>query len=206
MTTQQDDWSKWLAIASLMHNSRVNATIKMAPLQALLGYFPRLMAEASTLSTNQKVEEQAEEMTRQREQAWTTLAQCAQGMPLDQFTPGDQVWLEVKHLKLPYQAPKLVPKHHGPFIIRKRVSPVTYQLQLPLAWAIYDVFHASLLTITKARSMAPTTRGHHLILLLKKQSTKWRASLITTFMDVHVPSNTSSIGRATQTPITHGNQ
>ena len=37
MTTQQDNWSKWLVITSLMHNSRVNATIKMAPLQALLG-------------------------------------------------------------------------------------------------------------------------------------------------------------------------
>ena len=44
MATQQDNWSEWLAVATLMHNSRVNATIKMAPLQALLGYFPRLTA------------------------------------------------------------------------------------------------------------------------------------------------------------------
>ena len=129
--TQQDNWSKWLAIASVVHNSRVNATIKMAPLQALLGYFPRLTAEAGTLLTNQKVEECAEEMTKQREQAWTTPAQCAQVTPLNQFTSGDQVWLEVKHLKLPYQAPKLAPKRHSPFIIDKRVSPVAYQLQLP---------------------------------------------------------------------------
>ena len=118
----------------------------MAPLQALLGYFPRLTTEASTLSTNQRVEERAEEMTKQREQARTALAQCAQGTPLDQFTPGDQVWLEAKHLKLPYQAPKLAPKRHGPFVIIKRVSPIAYQLQLPLAWTIHDVFHASLLT------------------------------------------------------------
>ena len=145
-STQQDDWSEWLAIASLVHNSRINATIKMAPLQALLGYFPRLTTEASTLSTNQRVEEQAEEMMKRREQAWTALAQCAQGTPLDQFTPGDQVWLEAKHLKLPYQVPKLAPKRHGPFLIIKRVSPVAYQLQLPLAWTIHDVFHASLLT------------------------------------------------------------
>ena len=31
-TTQQDDWSEWLAITSLMHNTQINATIKMAPL------------------------------------------------------------------------------------------------------------------------------------------------------------------------------
>ena len=145
-STQQDDWSKWLAVASLVHNSSINTTIKMALLQALLGYFPRLTAEASALSTNQRVEEQAEEMTKRREQAHTALAQCAQGMPLDQFTPGDQVWLEAKHLRLPYQAPKLAPKRYGPFIIIKKVSPVAYQLQLPIAWTIYDVFHASLLT------------------------------------------------------------
>ena len=145
-STQQDDWSKWLVIASLVHNSRINATIKMAPLQALLEYLPRLMAEASALSTNQRVEERAEEMTKRREQARTALAQCTQGMPLDQFTPGDQVWLKAKHLKLPYQAPKLAPKRHGPFVIIKRVSPVAYQLQLPIAWTIHDIFHASLLT------------------------------------------------------------
>jgi hypothetical protein len=145
-TAQQDDWSKWLAITSLVHNTRTNATIKMAPLQALLGYLPRLTTERSTQSSNQRVEDRAQEITERREQARTALALCAQATPPDQFTPGDQVWLEAKHLKLPYQAPKLAPKRHGPFTITKKVSPVAYQLQLPLAWTIHDVFHASLLT------------------------------------------------------------
>ena len=145
-TAQQDDWSKWLAIAFLVHNTWINATIKMAPLQALLGYLPRLTAEERTQSPNQRVEDRAKEVTEQRRQARAALALCTQTTPLDQFAPGDQVWLEVKHLKLPYQAPKLAPKHHGPFTITKKVSPVAYQLQLPLAWTIHDVFHASLLT------------------------------------------------------------
>jgi hypothetical protein len=59
---------------------------------------------------------------------------------------GDHVWLEVKHLTLPYQTRKLAPKRHGPFVITKRVSPVAYQLDLPPTWTIHDVFHASLLT------------------------------------------------------------
>ena len=37
-------------------------------------------------------------------------------------------------------------KHHGPFTITKQISPVMYKLQLPPAWTIHDVFHASLLT------------------------------------------------------------
>ena len=41
---------------------------------------------------------------------------------------------------------KLAPKRHGPFTITKQISLVTYKLQLPPAWTIHDVFHASLLT------------------------------------------------------------
>ena len=41
---------------------------------------------------------------------------------------------------------KLALKRHGPFTITKQISPVMYKLQLPPAWTIHDVFHASLLT------------------------------------------------------------
>ena len=40
---------------------------------------------------------------------------------------------------------KLAPKRYGPFKIIKAISPVAYRLQLPLAWTIHNVFHASLL-------------------------------------------------------------
>jgi hypothetical protein len=60
--------------------------------------------------------------------------------------PEAQVWLEGKNLKLPYQSTKLVPKRYGPFKIIKEVSPVVYQLKLPVAWGIHDVFHIFLLS------------------------------------------------------------
>jgi len=41
--------------------------------------------------------------------------------------------------------PKLAPRRQGPFRISKVVSPVAYQLALPLSWGIHNVFHASLL-------------------------------------------------------------
>jgi len=58
---------------------------------------------------------------------------------------GDQVWLEASHLKLPYHTPKLAPRRQGPFRISRVISPVAYQLALPLSWGIHNVFHASLL-------------------------------------------------------------
>src|SRR5260370_26062490 len=66
-------------------------------------------------------------------------------IPPSQFKVGDQVWLDAKNLRLPYQNTKLAPKCHGPFRITREVSPVAYQLNLPTSWAIHDVFHASLL-------------------------------------------------------------
>jgi len=80
-------------------------------------------------------------------QATAALNQVAEkaGTPLAQYNTGDQVWLEGKNLHLPYQATKLAPKRYGPFKIIKEISPVAYQLMLPLTWKIHDTFHASLL-------------------------------------------------------------
>src|SRR5258708_34180196 len=62
--------------------------------------------------------------------------------PQIQFKANDQVWLDAKNLRLPYQTTKLAPKRHGPFRITKEISPVAYQLSLPASWAIHDEFHA----------------------------------------------------------------
>ena len=62
------------------------------------------------------------------------------------FKVNDQVWLESKNLKIPYQSRKLAPKREGPFKIKEVLGPVTYRLILPKQWKIHDVFHACLLT------------------------------------------------------------
>jgi hypothetical protein len=58
----------------------------------------------------------------------------------------DQVWLEVINLKTMHPTAKLALKRYGPFIIKKKISDVIFQLELPHQWKIHNVFHASLLT------------------------------------------------------------
>ena len=146
-SASQDDWSDWLAIATAVHNNYPNAMTRIAPIEALLGYSPRITMELPYPPTTvQLVDDRTRKATEKRKQAKEALNEAARATPPDSYQIGDKVWLEAKHLALPYQTPKLAPKCHGPFTIVKRVSPVAYQLQLPTAWTIHNVFHASLLT------------------------------------------------------------
>ena len=69
------------------------------------------------------------------------------------FKVNDQVWLESKNLKIPYQLRKLAPKWEGPFKIKEVLGPVTYRLTLPKQWRIHDIFHACLLMLYKETNL-----------------------------------------------------
>ena len=66
--------------------------------------------------------------------------------PEQRYQAGDQVWLEGRNLRIDQPSAKLNPKRHGPFRVKKVLSPITYQLELPPQWKIHDVFHTDLLT------------------------------------------------------------
>jgi hypothetical protein len=62
------------------------------------------------------------------------------------FQTGDQVWLDGHNIKMFHPTAKLVPKRHGPFPIIRVLSPITYELRLPVQWKLHPVFHVDLLT------------------------------------------------------------
>jgi len=146
-SAQQEDWSQWLTVASTVHNDHVNTTLGAAPSEILLGYRPTLHPDQNVPSNNQTAEQRMETLHQKRTQAIAAINKVAkQGhIPEGRFKEGDQVWLEATNLKLPYHTPKLAPRRQGPFRISKVISPVAYQLMLPLSWGIHNIFHASLL-------------------------------------------------------------
>ena len=127
--------------------ARPTLTTKDHPCACPVGIPPTLdpLAPSDNWSITRRVEDRLAKAKAAREQAQAALDRVADQTPADQFQEGERVWLEAKNLALPYQTRKLAPKRHGPFTITKRVSPVTYQLGLPLTWTVHDVFHASLL-------------------------------------------------------------
>jgi len=142
------DWTQWLALATAMHNNHKSSTTGLSPNQIILGYDLKLNPAITIPSANETTEERIHLMEERHAQATVALNQVAEksGTPSAQYSTGTQVWLEGKNLRLPYQATKLAPKRYGPFKIIKEISPVAYQLALPLMWKIHNVFHASLLS------------------------------------------------------------
>ena len=144
-SNQQDDWSDWLTVATAAHNHFKNATTGVAPIEALLGYLPRLDYSGPP-SMNERAEERTINAHQKRVQAKEAINHWAGEPPKGRFETGNRVWLEGKNLKLPYQNLKLAPKRYGPFKVTKIISPVAYQLNLPPSWTIHNVFHAGLLS------------------------------------------------------------
>ena len=147
---QQTNWHHYLHLAEFTHNSWKNETTGQSPFEILMGYSPRAEIFDVTLSIPmvtlrlrdwRKAQEDAQKLMIKEQKKWTKGK-----TPEQRYKQGDQVWLEGCNLRIDRPSTKLALKRHGPFKIKKVLSPITYQLELPAQWKIHDVFHANLLT------------------------------------------------------------
>jgi Chromo (CHRromatin Organisation MOdifier) domain len=158
VTSNQNDWSKWLPLATAVHNNSRNSTTGLAPSELLIGWEPPLSVKQRRESKNQTAEEYLSNMRRNQLKAIHALNKVAYKTetPRNPWNIGQLIWLEGRNLPLPYRTAKLTPRRHGPFPITKIVSPVMVQLELPPQWNIYLVFHTSLIsTYTETQAHGP---------------------------------------------------
>jgi len=62
VTANQEDWSNWLAVATLVHNNSANSTTGFTPNELLIGWEPPLTAEQGESMNNSSAEEQASKL------------------------------------------------------------------------------------------------------------------------------------------------
>jgi hypothetical protein len=107
-----DDWTQWLAIATVVHNNQKNGMTSLSPNQILLGYELTLHSSKDTLSNNEVTKMWIKNMMEKRAQAIDAINGTAQGgqMIPSQYKLEEQVWLEVTHLRIHHQKTKLNPK------------------------------------------------------------------------------------------------
>ncbi len=156
--TQQDNWADLLPIAQFAHNSWPNATTKSSPFKLLMGSEPRTTWEERRTMV-QAVEDRLQDIQRARSKAQDCIKHAQRLMAergKTKFTPyaqGSLVWLEGVNLRTHYPTSKLAPKRYGPFPIKKVLSDVSYELELPAQWKIHPVIHANLLTPYKETAL-----------------------------------------------------
>ena len=154
----QEGWSQHLPMAEFAYNNSYQASIKMAPFEALYGWRCRSPLHWSEvgerLALGPDVLQEAENQVRIARERLLT-AQSRQRSYADrrrrdlEFQVGDHVFLKVsptRGIKRFGVRGKLSPRFIGPYKILERVGPVAYRLALPPNLSgVHNVFHVSVL-------------------------------------------------------------
>jgi hypothetical protein len=154
--TYNTDWEKSLPYAEFSYNNSYQASLKMAPFEALYGRkcrTPLMWSEVGerTFFGPTAIVEAEENVTKVRENM--KIAQSRQKSYAEQkrkyvsFDVGEHVYLKVSPLrgtKRFHVKGKLSPRYVGPYSIVKRIGMVAYKLELPPELTgVHPVFHVS---------------------------------------------------------------
>ncbi|KAL0546144.1 hypothetical protein IC582_016050 [Cucumis melo] len=151
-------WDSHLHLMEFAYNNSYQATIGMAPFEALYGKCcrspvcwgevgeQRLMGPELVQSTNEAIQKIRSRMhtAQSRQKSYADVRRKDL-----EFEVGDKVFLKVAPMKgvLRFaRRGKLSPRFVGPFEILERIGPVAYRLALPPSLStVHDVFHVSML-------------------------------------------------------------
>ncbi|KAL0551335.1 hypothetical protein IC582_010421 [Cucumis melo] len=151
-------WDSHLHLMEFAYNNSYQATIGMAPFEALYGRCcrspvcwgevgeQRLMGPELVQSTNEAIQKIRSRMhtAQSRQKSYADVRRKDL-----EFEMGDKVFLKVAPMKgvLRFERRgKLSPRFVGPFEILERIGPVAYRLALPPSLStVHDVFHVSML-------------------------------------------------------------
>jgi len=154
----QDDWDDHLVSCEFAYNDSENASHRYTPFYLVHGRHPNvplnMLMRPTSQPSNESVKAYMGRLRAERESARAALkaAQDRQAKYANRhrreytFEVGDKVWLAASHLRLPRAAlagRKLLPRFYGPYAIKRVISDVAYELELPAHFRIHPVIHIS---------------------------------------------------------------
>jgi len=165
---RQDNWVELLPMAQFAINSAENETTGMTPFYAMYGFQPDaynhpIEDKAPSQSAKQRVE-LLKEIHKQLEQDIRFVAYKVASyrdkknrLSAPTLREGDKVFLQRANLRTTRPSRKLDHVKVGPFKIKRKISEVNYELDLPKTMRIHPVFHVALLE--PAPESAPLDRS-----------------------------------------------
>src|SRR6266480_2948103 len=153
-------------MAQYAYNNAENEKTKMLPFFANYGYNPTIAGPCSKESLSRSAIENAKRLRSLHDQ----LARDAEfinlmaGRYYDQkhedvppWKEGDKVYLRRKNIQTKRPSMKLDFTKLGPFKIRRKLSPVTFELKLPKDLRLHPVFYTALLEMAPQGVPVQTT-------------------------------------------------
>jgi hypothetical protein len=152
------NWEDHLPLVEFTYNNSNQATIGMAPYEALYGRRCQTLVCWEEVGDRQLIGPELIQITFEKIKIINNIMKATQDRqksyvdnrrrPLE-FEIGDKVFLKVASWKQVLRfglKGKLAPRYVGPFEVTKKIGPMAYRLALPPHLAkIHDMFHVSLL-------------------------------------------------------------
>jgi len=155
---QRDDWVQWLPLAEFAANNGTSETTKCSAFLAVTGADPRMNFEEVTEESRDSRVTDADRVQLRMHQIHEHLrvemrrsqdimeeGANKKRLPAPQIPEGTKVWLDARHIRTTRPSHKLDWKRLGPYTVKRRVSPYSYELELPRELRIRPVHHVSLL-------------------------------------------------------------
>lgn len=157
---EQDNWSELLTFAEFAFNNSVSAATSTTPFFANFGFHPRSdFLVAQDVSSNPASFRFLKELKETQDRLYQNLLNSKEQMIKNQgtvnsitFEVNDLVWLRSVNLSSSRPCLKLDHRKVGPFRILRKLSPVSFQLELPESLNVHSTFHISLLEKFTPRS------------------------------------------------------